>query len=74
MDEKVRPDGEKVTKSWLAHEIGVAQSTAEMWFINESMPNVIYLDRICKLFGVSLDFIVRGEENAKPKERKLYIR
>lgn len=73
MTEKELADGRKANQSWLALEIGTTESTVSSWFVYERLPNVLFIDRICSVFGVSLNYLIRGEEDVQRNSRKICI-
>ena len=48
----------------LAERIGYERKSIYSWKQGETCPNILALARICKLFNVSADYLLFGEDNA----------
>lgn len=51
-----------ISGNQLCKEIKIAQSTYSTWFRNDSVPKADKLQKIADYFGVSLDYLTKGEE------------
>lgn len=52
----------KITQAELANAIGIAQPTIGHWKTRGTTPPMEYLPTICKVLGVSWEYLVTGEE------------
>ncbi|MCM1367751.1 MAG: helix-turn-helix domain-containing protein [Roseburia sp.] len=53
----VRTDN-KLTQSKLGDMLSVSQDTVSLWETGKSIPTAEYIIAICKLFGVSADYLL----------------
>lgn len=51
-----------ISKKQLALEIGCERKTPIAWAAGDSLPNALYLARMCKTLGVSADWMLFGKE------------
>ncbi len=56
----------KLTQVQLAEKLNYSDKAISKWEKGESLPPVEVLHKICKLYGVSMDYIV-GDEKKEPK-------
>ncbi len=56
----------KLTQAQLAEKLNYSDKAISKWEKGESLPSVEVLHKICKLYGVSMDYIV-GDEKKEPK-------
>ena len=56
----------KLTQVQLAEKLNYSDKAISKWEKGESLPSVEVLHTICKLYGVSMDYIV-GDEKKEPK-------
>lgn len=54
-------------------ETGIAQSTLSDWKKGKSTPKIDKLRKIADLFGVSVDYLMTGEDKSSLSDRKYYI-
>jgi len=54
----------QISGNRLCKGVGIAQSTYATWFANNSIPKADKLQKIADYFGVSLDYLTKGEETA----------
>lgn len=57
-----------VEKSELAELLGVSYEAVRLWFAGDFVPNGKNLARLATLFGVSLDYLMRGD-GKRPTKR-----
>lgn len=57
------------TQNEIAHQIGVTRGTFSNYIYGDVMPNSLYLARLCRVFHVSADYLLFGEEMDN-KDRK----
>ena len=65
-----------LTQEDLASSLAVSRQAICMWEKGERMPKVSILTKIAKIFGVSLDHIIKGRltsRNSNSKKDKLEI-
>ncbi len=46
------------TQTDLAKKLGTTQDTVSLWELNKSLPDILMLVKICKLFNVSADYLL----------------
>ena len=51
-----------LSQEQLAAELGLARQTISKWELNQSTPDLDYLVRLSDFFGVSTDFLIKGEQ------------
>ena len=56
----------KLTQVQLAEQLNYSDKAISKWEKGESLPSVEVLHKICKLYGVSIDYMV-GDEKKEPK-------
>lgn len=59
----------KLTQLEVAEKLNYSDKAVSKWEQGESLPGIEVLYRLCKLYGVSLDYIV-GEEKSRPARAK----
>ncbi len=57
-----------ITQEKLAEELNVSRSAIAKWESDGGVPEIGNLNMIAKLFNVSLDYVVNGEENSNEKD------
>ena len=57
-----------LTQEDLAEKIGVSRQAISKWEIGSALPDIDNLGKLSLIFGVSLDYLVKGEERDKNKE------
>lgn len=66
-----------VNATQLAKLVGMERKTVYSWQWGDSMPNSLILARICKVLGVSADYLLFGSGGDKtiltPKEEYIYL-
>lgn len=55
-------DEKKISKYKLCKELNIAQSTYNTWILEDRIPRTDKLQKIADYFGVSLDYLTKGEE------------
>lgn len=50
-----------LSQEQLAAELGLTRQTISKWELNQSTPDLDYLVRLSNFFGVSTDFLIKGE-------------
>ena len=58
-----------ISKQDFAKKLEVRQSTVSNWLADTREPRVGTVIRICKIFNVSADWILRGEEDEKGADK-----
>lgn len=53
-----------MTQSEVSRRIGYERRAISTWMNGDYVPNVLALARLCKLFHVSADYLLFGEEKA----------
>ena len=56
------------TQVELAEKLGVSDKAVSKWESNGGYPEVSQFPSIAKIFGVSIDYLMTGEETALPTE------
>lgn len=51
-----------MTQKEVAYEIGWEQKAVRGWLYGDRMPNALALARLCRLFGVSADYLLFGKK------------
>ena len=51
-----------LSQEQLAEELGLTRQTISKWELNQSTPDLDYLVRLSEFFGVSTDFLIKGEQ------------
>ena len=51
-----------MTQEELSESIGVTRQTISKWELDTSTPDLDYLCRLCDLFGVTADYLIRPEK------------
>lgn len=51
-----------LSQEQLAGELDLTRQTISKWELNQSTPDLAYLVRLSDFFGVSTDYLVRGEQ------------
>lgn len=54
-----------LSQEQLGEKLGVSRQAVSKWEAAQSNPDVAYLAEMCRLFGVSADWLLLGEESAK---------
>ena len=57
--------GRGLTQEQLAEALGVSRQAVSKWESNQANPDVAYLAEMCRLFGVSSDWLLLGQESAR---------
>lgn len=57
-----------MTQSQLAEKLNYSDKAVSKWERGESLPDVAVLTQIADLFGVTLDYLVRGEQPAQAEK------
>lgn len=52
----------------LADELNVARQTVSKWELDQSVPDIAYLVKLSDFFGVSVDYLVKGEQVERKKD------
>lgn len=55
----------RITQEQLANELNTSQSVVAGWKNRGTVPSIEYLPTICKVLGVSWEYLVTGEETKK---------
>lgn len=58
-----------LSQEQLAEEFNLTRQTISKWELNQSSPDINYLVQLSDFFGVSIDYLIKGEEanpNANP--------
>lgn len=58
----------RLSQTELAEALEVSRQSVSKWETNASVPDLDKLVRMCELFGVSMDSLVRGMEPQEPKD------
>lgn len=63
----------------LAEKIGVTRQTISKWELNQSLPDLDFVGRLCEVFHVSADYLINGEvkeitESVEERGRRKYDR
>jgi transcriptional regulator with XRE-family HTH domain len=56
--------GRGMTQEELSEAIGVTRQTISKWELDVSAPDLDYLCKLCDLFGVTADYLIRPEQEA----------
>lgn len=59
---KVMRERKGLTQQAAADELGVAQTTVAMWEIGAALPRAILLPQIAKLYGCTIDELLKKEK------------
>ncbi len=51
-----------LSQEQLAEKLDVTRQTISKWELNQSAPDLTYLCKLSEIFGISLDALVKGEE------------
>ena len=51
-----------LSQEQLAEELGLTRQTISKWELNQSTPDINYLVQLSDFFGVSTDYLIKGEE------------
>ena len=54
-----------LSKKELGELIGVERKTVYSWLWGDTMPNSLYLARICKVLKISAEYLLFGEERGQ---------
>lgn len=57
-----------LSQSDLAEQLEVSRQSVSKWETDASVPELDKLTRLCDLFGMTMDELVRGEEREKPAQ------
>lgn len=52
-----------LSQGQLAEELHLTRQTISKWELNQSTPDIAYLLQLSDFFGVSADYLIRGEES-----------
>lgn len=52
-----------LSQEQLAEELGLTRQTISKWELNQSTPDIAYLVRLSDYFGVSTDYLIKGERS-----------
>lgn len=55
----------ELTQTQIACRIGVDRSVLHRWREGARTPSALMIARLCKLFGVSADYLLFGKDNAQ---------
>lgn len=55
-----------LSQEQLAGELDLTRQTISKWELNQSTPDIDYLVRLSDFFGVSTDYLTRGEQTNSP--------
>lgn len=55
-----------LSQEQLAGELDLTRQTISKWELNQSTPDLEYLVRLSDFFGVSTDYLIRGEQTNPP--------
>ena len=66
---KAEIDRQNTTFRWLASKIEVSESTMATWRATNVLPRADHAIRIANLLGVSVEYLVTGEEQNQPNYR-----
>ena len=58
--------GRGMTQEQLAERLNVTRQSVSKWELDQATPEVGYAVALCDLFGVSLDYLIRGMEVPPP--------
>ena len=53
-----------LSQEQLGEKLGVSRQAVSKWESGQTNPDVAYLAEMCRLFGVSSDWLLLGEESA----------
>ena len=56
-----------LTQEQLGEALGVSRQAVSKWEAGQSNPDVAYVAEMCRLFGVSSDWLLLGEEQARER-------
>ena len=56
-----------LSQEQLGEKLGVSRQAVSKWESGQTNPDVVYVSRMCALFGVSADWLLLGEESAAEK-------
>ena len=54
-----------LSQEQLGDKLGVSRQAVSKWESNQATPDVAYLAEMCRLFGVSSDWLLLGQESAR---------
>ncbi len=54
----------------LAEQLTLTRQTISKWELGQSSPDIEYVIALCEYFGVSTDYLLKGEEPAPKAEKK----
>lgn len=57
--------GAGLSQEQLGEKLGVSRQAVSKWESGQTNPDVAYIAEMCRLFGVSSDWLLLGEENAQ---------
>ncbi len=57
-----------ITQEQLAETLGVTRQTISKWELDQSTPDLNYISQLSDLYGVTTDYLIKGEEPAKNTE------
>ena len=55
-----------LSQEQLAEELDLARQTISKWELNQSKPDFDYLLQLSDYFGVSIDYLIKGEQGDEP--------
>ena len=62
--------GRGMTQEQLAERLSVTRQSVSKWELDQSTPDVGFAVALCELFGVSLDYLIRGIELPPPTAKE----
>lgn len=54
-----------LSQEQLGEKLGVSRQAVSKWESGQTNPDIAYVSQMCRLFGVSADWLLLGEESAK---------
>lgn len=58
-----------LSQEQLAEKLNLTRQTISKWELNQSTPDIDYLLKLSEVFGVSTDYLIKGEERTNTADR-----
>lgn len=58
-----------LSQEQLAEKLNLTRQTISKWELNQSAPDIDYLLRLSEIFGVSTDYLIKGEQSVNTPDK-----